>query len=47
MGKIDPGDTAWLLTSAAFVLLMTPGLPLFTGAWSGRKMFWAQSCIVL
>ncbi|MDP2942675.1 MAG: ammonia channel protein, partial [Candidatus Omnitrophota bacterium] len=24
--KIDTGDTAWLLTSAALVLLMTPAL---------------------
>lgn len=29
--KIDTGDTAWLLVSAAFVLLMTPGLALFYG----------------
>jgi hypothetical protein len=27
--KIDSGDTAWMLTSSAFVLLMTPGLALF------------------
>ena len=26
---VDSGDTAWLLTSAALVLLMTPGLALF------------------
>ena len=25
------GDTAWVLTSAALVLLMTPGLALFYG----------------
>ncbi len=30
--KIDPGDTAWMLTSAALVLMMTiPGLFLFYG----------------
>ncbi|WP_245395619.1 ammonium transporter [Anthocerotibacter panamensis] len=29
--KIDTGDTAWLLTSAALVLLMTPGLAFFYG----------------
>src|SRR5206468_1289226 len=30
--KIDSGDTAWMLTSAALVLLMTaPGLALFYG----------------
>ena len=31
-GKIDSGDTAWMLTSAALVLMMTaPGLALFYG----------------
>src|SRR2546427_6033928 len=30
--KIDTGDTAWMLTSAALVLMMTaPGLALFYG----------------
>src|SRR5574342_664802 len=30
--KIDSGDTAWMLTSAALVLMMTaPGLALFYG----------------
>jgi ammonium transporter, Amt family len=29
--KIDSGDTAWLLTSSALVLLMTPGLAFFYG----------------
>lgn len=37
MSKIDPGDTAWLLTSAAFVLLMTPGLALFYGGMVRAK----------
>ncbi len=27
----DTGDTAWLLTSSALVLFMTPGLALFYG----------------
>ena len=27
--KLDTGDTAWMLTSTAFVFLMTPGLALF------------------
>ncbi|MGC9195118.1 MAG: ammonium transporter [Syntrophobacteraceae bacterium] len=35
--KIDTGDTAWLLTSAALVLLMTPGLALFYGGMVRRK----------
>jgi Amt family ammonium transporter len=29
--KLDTGDTAWVLASAAFVLLMTPGLAFFYG----------------
>ena len=33
----DTGDTAWVLTSAALVLLMTPGLVFFTEALSARK----------
>jgi Amt family ammonium transporter len=28
-GRVEPGDTAWLLTSAALVMLMTPGLAFF------------------
>jgi Amt family ammonium transporter len=35
--KIDPGDTAWLLTSAALVLFMTPGLALFYGGMVRAK----------
>ena len=36
--KIDSGDTAWLLTSSALVLLMTaPGLALFYGGLVRRK----------
>ena len=36
--KIDKGDTAWLLTSAALVLMMTiPGLFLFYGGLVRRK----------
>ena len=31
MPEIDSGDTAWLLTSSALVLFMTPGLALFYG----------------
>ena len=31
MPEIDTGDTAWLLTSAALVMFMTPGLALFYG----------------
>ncbi|MBI2818431.1 MAG: ammonium transporter [Acidobacteria bacterium] len=34
---IDSGDTAWLLTSSAFVLLMTPGLALFYAGMVRRK----------
>ncbi|MBI2816721.1 MAG: ammonium transporter [Acidobacteria bacterium] len=35
--KIDKGDTAWMLTSAALVMLMTPGLALFYGGMVRRK----------
>jgi Amt family ammonium transporter len=31
MPRIDSGDTAWLLASAALVMFMTPGLALFYG----------------
>jgi len=34
---IDTGDTAWLLVSSAFVLLMTPGLALFYGGMVRRR----------
>jgi Amt family ammonium transporter len=34
---IDTGDTAWVLTSAALVLLMTPGLAFFYGGLVRRK----------
>ena len=34
---IDTGTTAWILTSAALVLLMTPGLALFYGGMVRAK----------
>jgi Amt family ammonium transporter len=34
---VDKGDTAWLLISAALVLLMTPGLALFYGGMVRAK----------
>jgi Amt family ammonium transporter len=34
---VDAGDTAWLLTSAALVMLMTPGLALFYGGMVRSK----------
>ena len=36
-GTIDTGDTAWVLTSTALVMLMTPGLALFYGGLVRRK----------
>ena len=37
-GEINPGDTAWMLTSAALVLMMTgPGLALFYSGLVRRK----------
>ncbi|WP_030164351.1 ammonium transporter [Spirillospora albida] len=35
--KIDSGNTAWMLTSTALVLLMTPGLAFFYGGMSRAK----------
>ena len=35
--KINPGDTAWVLGSAALVLFMTPGLALFYGGMVRAK----------
>ncbi len=35
--EIDTGTTAWILTSAALVLLMTPGLALFYGGMVRAK----------
>lgn len=34
---VDAGDTAWMLVSSAFVLLMTPGLAFFYGGMVHRK----------
>ena len=34
---LNSGDTAWILTSASFVLLMTPGLALFYGGMVRAK----------
>ncbi|MEN8727118.1 MAG: ammonium transporter, partial [Sulfurovum sp.] len=36
--KLDTGDTAWMMVSTAFVLLMTPaGLALFYGGMTRSK----------
>jgi Amt family ammonium transporter len=35
--RVDPGDTAWVLTASAMVLLMTPGLAFFYGGLVRRK----------
>ena len=37
MSEIIAGDTAWVLISAAFVMLMTPGLALFYGGMVRKK----------
>src|SRR5690242_20462887 len=37
MDKIDAGNTAWVLVSAALVLFMTPGLALFYGGMVRAK----------
>lgn len=46
--KIDTGDTAWLLVSSAFVMLMSiPGLALFYGGIAKRKDFLNTMAMVL
>lgn len=35
--KVDTGDTAWVLASAALVMIMTPGVGLFYGGMVRRK----------
>ncbi len=35
--RVDSGDTAWMLVSIAFVMLMTPGLAFFYGGMVRRK----------
>lgn len=35
--KIDTADTAWMLTSTALVLIMTPGLAFFYGGMVSKK----------
>lgn len=37
MSLVNSGDIAWMLTSSAMVLLMTPGLALFYGGMVKRK----------
>lgn len=37
ISAINTGDTAWMLTAAAFVLLMTPGLAFFYGGMVSSK----------
>ena len=36
-GEINTGDTAWMLTSTALVMVMLPGLALFYGGLVRRK----------
>ena len=36
-GESNPGDIAWMLTAAALVLLMTPGLSFFYGGMVSFK----------
>lgn len=37
LSHVSQGDTAWMLTAAAFVLLMTPGLAFFYGGMVSSK----------
>ena len=40
---MDHGDVAWMLTSSALVLIMTPGLAFFYGGLVKRKNVTIQS----
>lgn len=46
---IDSGDTAWMLVSSAFVMLMTPGLAFFYGGLVRRKNYLSvlMQCMVV
>ena len=35
--SISPADTVWVLISTALVMLMTPGLGLFTEEWFAER----------
>jgi ammonium transporter, Amt family len=47
--KIDTGDTAWVLISAALVMLMTPGLAFFYGGLVRRKNYLSvlMQCMII
>jgi ammonium transporter, Amt family len=49
VAKIDTGDTAWMLMSAALVMLMTPGLAFFYGGLVRRKNYLSvlMQCMVV
>src|SRR3990172_7123389 len=36
-GKVDSGDTAWVLASAALVMIITPALAFFYGGMVRKK----------
>ena len=38
MESLSGADTAWVLISAALVMLMTPRSACSTAGWSGRRM---------
>ena len=40
------GDTAWMLTATALVLLMTPGLAFFMEAWCNQETLFLPCCKV-
>ena len=51
-GDISRGDTAWMLTASAFVMLMLPGLALFYGGMVRRKnilatMMQSMACLAV
>ncbi len=47
MPELNSGDTAWVLTSAALVLLMLPGLALFYGGMTRAKSVLNMAMMVM
>lgn len=41
------GDTVFMFVTTVMVMLMTPGLALFMGAWFAVKMYSVRQCIVI
>lgn len=47
LSAISGSDSAWMLTAAAFVLLMTPGLAFFMEVWFPPRISFQPCCKAL